>query len=46
MCRIACEIALLSPQLAVASAETHFARALAIARQQQAKSWNFAQQSA
>ena len=39
MCRIAGEIALLSPQLGVASAETHFERALAIARQQQAKSW-------
>jgi predicted ATPase len=39
MCRIAGGIALLSPQLGVASAETHFERALTIARQQQAKSW-------
>ena len=39
MCRMAGEIALLSPQPGVANAETHFERALAVGRQQQAKSW-------
>jgi predicted ATPase len=33
------EIALMSPKQDVPQAETHFQRALAIARQQQAKSW-------
>ena len=33
------EIALMSPKQDVAQAETHFQRALAVARQQQAKSW-------
>jgi predicted ATPase len=33
------EIALLSPERDAAKAETHFERALAVARQQQAKSW-------
>ena len=37
--RIAGEIALKSPQPAVAAAEVHFKEALSIARQQQAKSW-------
>jgi predicted ATPase len=37
--RIAGEIALLSPEPDVAKAETYFARALAVARKQQAKSW-------
>jgi predicted ATPase len=37
--RIAGEIARLSPELDVAKAETYFERALAVARQQQAKSW-------
>jgi predicted ATPase len=37
--RIAGEIALLSPEPDVAEAEAHFERALAVARQQQAKSW-------
>jgi predicted ATPase len=37
--RIAGEIALMSPQRDVAKAEAHFERALAVARQQQAKSW-------
>jgi predicted ATPase len=37
--RIAAEIALLSPERDAANAERHFERALAIARQQQAKSW-------
>jgi len=37
--RIAGEVALLSPEPDAAKAETHFERALAIARQQQAKSW-------
>jgi tetratricopeptide (TPR) repeat protein len=37
--RIAGEIALLSPEPYVAKAEAHFQRALAVARQQQAKSW-------
>jgi predicted ATPase len=37
--RIAAEIALISPEPDVAKAETYFARALAVARKQQAKSW-------
>ena len=37
--RMAGEIALLSPQPDVAKAEAYFERALAVARQQQAKSW-------
>ena len=37
--RIAGEITLKSPQADAAKAETHFARALSVARQQQAKSW-------
>jgi class 3 adenylate cyclase/predicted ATPase len=37
--RIAGEIALLSPEQDAAKAETSFKRALAVARQQQAKSW-------
>jgi predicted ATPase len=37
--RIAGEIALMSPKLDAAKAETYFERALTIARQQQAKSW-------
>ena len=37
--RIAGEIALLSPQPDAAKAEEYFGRALAVARQQQAKSW-------
>ena len=37
--RSAGEIALLSPDRAAAKAETYFERALAVARQQQAKSW-------
>jgi class 3 adenylate cyclase/predicted ATPase len=37
--RIAGEIALLSPEHDAAKAETYFERALAVARQQQAKSW-------
>ena len=37
--RIAGEIALKSPDLGQAKAETYFERALAVARQQQAKSW-------
>ena len=37
--RIAGEIALSSPQPDAATAEAHFERALAVARQQQAKSW-------
>ena len=37
--RIAGEIALLSPEPDVAKAETYFERALAVAREQQAKSW-------
>jgi predicted ATPase len=37
--RVAGEIALLSPERDVAKAEAYFQRALAIARQQQAKSW-------
>ena len=37
--RIAGEIALLSPESDVAKAEAHFERALAVAREQQEKSW-------
>jgi predicted ATPase len=37
--RIAGEMALLSPEPDVAKAEAHFERALAVAREQQAKSW-------
>src|ERR1700676_889188 len=37
--RMAGEIALRSPQPDAATAEAHFERALAVARQQQAKSW-------
>jgi predicted ATPase len=37
--RTAGEIALMSPQPDAARAEAHFERALAVARQQQAKSW-------
>jgi predicted ATPase len=37
--RIAGEIALLSPRPDAAKAEAYFARALAVARKQQAKSW-------
>jgi predicted ATPase len=37
--RIAGEISLLSPEPDAAKAETYFERSLAIARQQQAKSW-------
>ena len=37
--RIAGEIALMSPEPDAAKAEAHFERALAVARQQQAKSW-------
>ena len=37
--RIAGEIALMGPQNDSAKAEAHFERALAVARQQQAKSW-------
>ncbi len=37
--RIAGEIALLSPEPDVAKAEAHFGRAIAVAREQQAKSW-------
>ena len=37
--RIAGEIALLPPEPDVAKAEAHFERALAVAREQQAKSW-------
>jgi predicted ATPase len=37
--RVAAEIALLSPERDVAKAEAYFERALAVARQQQAKSW-------
>ncbi len=37
--RIAGETALKSPQPDAAKAETHFERALAVAREQQAKSW-------
>ena len=37
--RVAGEIALVSPEADMAKAEAHFARALALARAQQAKSW-------
>jgi class 3 adenylate cyclase/predicted ATPase len=37
--RIAGEIAVKSPEVSTADAEAHFERALAVARQQQAKSW-------
>ena len=37
--RIAGEIALMSPEPDAAKAESYFERALAVARQQQAKSW-------
>jgi class 3 adenylate cyclase/predicted ATPase len=37
--RLAGEIALMSPERDAAKAETHFDRAIAVARQQQAKSW-------
>ena len=37
--RVAGEITLLSPELDAAKAEEYFDRALAVARQQQAKSW-------
>jgi class 3 adenylate cyclase/predicted ATPase len=37
--RVAGEIALMSPQQDAAKAEAHFERALAVARQQKAKSW-------
>ena len=37
--RIAGEIALLSPEPDAAKAQTYFERALSVARQQQAKSW-------
>ena len=37
--RIAGEIALTSPERNIAKAETYFERALAVARQQRAKSW-------
>jgi class 3 adenylate cyclase/predicted ATPase len=37
--RLAGEIALLSPRADAAEAQTHFGRALAVARKQQAKSW-------
>ena len=37
--RIAGEIALMSPERDAAKAEAYFERALAVARQQQAKSW-------
>ena len=37
--RVAGEIALLSPEIDVAKAESYLKRALAVARQQQAKSW-------
>ena len=37
--RVAGEIALLSPEPDAAKAETYFERALTVARQQQAKSW-------
>jgi predicted ATPase len=39
VCRIAGEIALKSPEPDVAKAQVYFERALAIAREQQAKSW-------
>ena len=37
--RVAGEIALLSPERETAKAQTYFERALSVARQQQAKSW-------
>jgi predicted ATPase len=37
--RLAGEIALKSPELSATTAEAYFERALAVARQQQAKSW-------
>jgi hypothetical protein len=37
--RVAGEIALLSPKIDVAKAEQYFEKALSVARQQQAKSW-------
>jgi predicted ATPase len=37
--RVAGDIALMSPRLDAAKAEAHFERAIAIARAQQAKSW-------
>jgi predicted ATPase len=37
--RVAGEVALKSPERDVTKAETYFERALAVARQQQAKSW-------
>ena len=37
--RVAGEIALMSPEPDAAKAQAHFERALAVARQQQAKSW-------
>ena len=37
--RVAGEIALMSPQPDATKAQSHFERALAVARQQQAKSW-------
>ena len=37
--RVAGEIALMSPEIDVAKAERYFEKALAVARQQQAKSW-------
>lgn len=37
--RIAGDIALLAPERDISQAETHFERALAVARKQQAKSW-------
>ena len=39
LCRIAGEITLMSPQADVTGAEANFERALAVARSQQAKSW-------
>ena len=39
VCHVNGEIALMSPKQDVPQAETHFQRALAVARQQQAKSW-------
>jgi predicted ATPase len=39
--RLAGEIALISSECDAAKAEAHFERALAVARQQQAKSWEF-----
>jgi hypothetical protein len=40
--RVAGEIALMSPERDAAKAQGYFERALAVARQQQAKSWNCA----